>query len=276
MILYTAICCLCMWCFDQTKKTKFERDTRRSWIFIRFQSTFLAAQTWISKCQLPSVKSVQPASNQSLHAKANITWQLSNPCGMSSPHYPSRKAVYCSQLCMRSLVRNGSMSIYTYLHGHCSDMDRDVPLMLWFDQDFEMTARLEVKKREKKSIIVSVIVYAKPLAISLYKSKESLSVCLCVCVCVCVCVPQISRGSRVCDICLDCSEIVNKLFHKCFTNSASIVHQGHHSYMCTRANHCRAQATTYLTKQADLYLQQRELDRDFAGSSVPFCSVHLN
>ena len=34
--------------------------------------------------------------------------------------------------------------------------------------------------------------------------------------------------------------------------------------------------TTYLKKQADLYLQRCELDRDFAGGSVPFCSVHLN
>ena len=31
--------------------------------------------------------------------------------------------------------------------------------------------------------------------------------------------------------------------------------------------------TTQLKKEADLYLQRRELDRDFAGSSVPFCSV---
>ena len=35
-------------------------------------------------------------------------------------------------------------------------------------------------------------------------------------------------------------------------------------------------ATPHLKKQADLYLQLRELDRDFAGGSVPFCSVHLN
>ena len=31
--------------------------------------------------------------------------------------------------------------------------------------------------------------------------------------------------------------------------------------------------TTYLKKQADLYLQRRKLDRDFAGGSVPFCSI---
>ena len=35
-------------------------------------------------------------------------------------------------------------------------------------------------------------------------------------------------------------------------------------------------STTYLKKQADLYLQRCELDQDFAGGSVPFCSVHLN
>lgn len=37
---------------------------------------------WCSnmKCQLPCVKSVQPASNQSLHSQPNIPWQLSKPC----------------------------------------------------------------------------------------------------------------------------------------------------------------------------------------------------
>ena len=34
--------------------------------------------------------------------------------------------------------------------------------------------------------------------------------------------------------------------------------------------------TTYLKKQADLYLQRRELDRDFVDGLVLFCSVHLN
>ena len=32
---------------------------------------------------------------------------------------------------------------------------------------------------------------------------------------------------------------------------------------------------TYLKKQADLYLQQRELDRDFASGLVPFCASKL-
>ena len=35
-------------------------------------------------------------------------------------------------------------------------------------------------------------------------------------------------------------------------------------------------ANPHLKKQADLYLQRCELDRDFAGGSVPFCSVYLN
>ena len=34
-------------------------------------------------------------------------------------------------------------------------------------------------------------------------------------------------------------------------------------------------ATTYLKNQADLYLQWCELDRDFAGGSVPFCASKL-
>ena len=34
-------------------------------------------------------------------------------------------------------------------------------------------------------------------------------------------------------------------------------------------------STTYLKKQADLYLQRRELDQDFAGGSVPFCASKL-
>ena len=41
-------------------------------------------------------------------------------------------------------------------------------------------------------------------------------------------------------ICLDYNDTFNKLFQKCFTNSASIVHRGHHSHVPTRANHCRA------------------------------------
>ena len=33
--------------------------------------------------------------------------------------------------------------------------------------------------------------------------------------------------------------------------------------------------TTHLKKQADLYLQWRGLDRDFAGGTVPFCASTL-
>ena len=32
---------------------------------------------------------------------------------------------------------------------------------------------------------------------------------------------------------------------------------------------------THLKKQADLYLQRRELDWDFVGGSVPFCASKL-
>ena len=35
-------------------------------------------------------------------------------------------------------------------------------------------------------------------------------------------------------------------------------------------------STTYLRKQADLYLQRLELDRDFAGGSVLFCASELS
>ena len=85
-----------------------------------------------------------------------------------------------------------------------------------------------------------------------------LSVSVCVCVCVCVCLKYLCgsgsdwpvsfnmaaawfNGVQLC-ICLDYNDTVNKLFHKCFTNSASIVHRGHRSHVHTRVNHCRAQA----------------------------------
>ena len=72
-------------------------------------------------------------------------------------------------------------------------------------------------------------------------------------------------------ICLDYNDTVNKLFRKCFTDSASIANHSHHSHVHTRANHC----TPHLKKQADLYLQRHELDRDFAGGSVSFCASKL-
>ena len=58
-------------------------------------------------------------------------------------------------------------------------------------------------------------------------------------------------------------------------NSASIANHSHHSHLRTRANHCRAHSHPHLKKQADFYLQRCELDRDFAGGSVPFCASKL-
>ena len=88
--------------------------------------------------------------------------------------------------------------------------------------------------------------------LSLYKSKESLSMCVCVYVCN-VCLKCLCRsGSDWSESvnmaaawfrgvqCLDYNDTFNKLFHKCFTNSASIVDHSHHSHVRTRANHCRA------------------------------------
>ena len=66
-------------------------------------------------------------------------------------------------------------------------------------------------------------------------------------------------------ICLDYNDTINKLFQKCFTNSASIANKSHHSHVPTRA-------TKRLKKQADLYLQRHELDWNFADGSVLFCA----
>ena len=88
-------------------------------------------------------------------------------------------------------------------------------------------------------------------------------------------------------ICLDYNDTDNKLFHKCFTNSASIVHRSHLSHVTVVVPVDNAHAPepiaaelnkpmTYPKKQTDLYLQRCELDRDFASGSVPFRSVHLN
>ena len=114
--------------------------------------------------------------------------------------------------------------------------------------------------------------------LSLYKSKKSLSVCLSVCVWMCVCVPQISlrikirlnlrlttwllRGSMVCDFAFVWTAM--KLLINYLINALQI------------REHCPLQCDPHLKKQADLYLQQHELDWDFAGGSVPFCSVHLH
>ena len=72
-----------------------------------------------------------------------------------------------------------------------------------------------------------------------------------------------------------CNNTVNKLFHKCFTNSTSIA--GATTVTCApEPITAELKPTTYLKKQADLYLQHRELDQDFTSGLVPFCSVHLN
>ena len=82
--------------------------------------------------------------------------------------------------------------------------------------------------------------------ISLYKSKESLSVSVYLKY---LCKsgsdwPEILNMAAAWfkgvqgHICLDYNDTVDKVFHKCFTNSASFVNCSHHSYVCTRANHC--------------------------------------
>ena len=123
---------------------------------------------------------------------------------------------------------------------------------------------------------------------SLYKSKES--VCVCVCVCVYVCLKYLFRSGSdwpesfnmtaawfkgvQCHICLDYNDTINKLFQRCFTNSASIVNHSHHchyvpepitahrSHVFTRANHCRAHPHNIPWEKS-------------AGSSVPFSAAKL-
>ena len=98
---------------------------------------------------------------------------------------------------------------------------------------------------------------------------------LCLCVCVCVCLKYLcGSGSDWPEsfhvaaawfkgvqrrICLDYNDTVNNLFQKCFTNSASIANRSHHT--CTpEPITTEPTATPHLKKQADLYLQRRELD----------------
>lgn len=91
-----------------------------------FHSSVLVTQTWISKCHLPSVKSVRPASNQNLHPKANVMWQLSNHAACHRNILLGKHSILCSQLFLASPLRNGN--IYTTCRsGLCSDkyMDRD-------------------------------------------------------------------------------------------------------------------------------------------------------
>ena len=90
--------------------------------------------------------------------------------------------------------------------------------------------------------------------ISFYKSK---GISLCLCVYVWVRYPEILNMAAVWfkgvqhRICLDYTDtsMINKLFHKCFSNSASIAKcsivmcapepiTAHHSHVRTRTNHC--------------------------------------
>ena len=136
-----------------------------------------------------------------------------------------------------------------------------------------------------------------------YKSKESLSVCLPVClsaclsvclsVCMCVYASNISvdqdqtdlrvstwllRGSRVCNVAFVWTAMILLIIY--FRNALQIplaLLTVATTVTCTPEPITEeSTATPHLKKQADLFLQLRELDRDFTGGSVPFCSLHLN
>ena len=72
---------------------------------------------------------------------------------------------------------------------------------------------------------------------------------------------------------LDYKGTVNKLFHKCFTNSASTVHRSHHSHVCTRANHCAPEPiTAELTYIHPLHTLRNKLIYTCSGAAGPgFC-----
>ena len=115
-----------------------------------------------------------------------------------------------------------------------------------------------------------------PFLISLYKSKESLS--LCASVCLCMCASNIStwllRGSRVCYVLTTMILLINYFINAlriplALSTIATIV------TCAPEPITAELTSMTYLKKQADLYLQQRELDRDFASGSVPFCASKL-
>ena len=126
---------------------------------------------------------------------------------------------------------------------------------------------------------------SSPLS-SLYKSKESLPVCLC------EFASNISadqdqtdlrvsawllRGSRVCDVAFVWTTMILLLNY--FINALRIpLALSTIATIATSAPEPITEeltSTTYLKKQADLYLQWRKLDRDFAGGSVPFCASKL-
>ena len=126
----------------------------------------------------------------------------------------------------------------------------------------------------------------------LHLSIKAKNICLSVCLSVYLCLkyfcgsgsdwPESFNMAAACfkgvqlRICLDCNDTVNKLFHKCLTNSRALSTRATTVTCAPEPITAEPTATPHLKKQADLYLQRRELDRDFAGGSVPFCSVHLN
>ena len=134
------------------------------------------------------------------------------------------------------------------------------------------------------------------MLLSLYKCKESLSVR--------VCVSNISahqdqtdlrvstwllRGSRVCNDAIFWTTVIPLI--KSFINAyefrelcppeppQSHAHQSqslHTVAMCTpEPITAELKPMTYLKKEMDLYLQRRQLDRDFASGSVPLCASKL-
>ena len=111
--------------------------------------------------------------------------------------------------------------------------------------------------------------------------------------CVCACKPQISLQIRITltwefqhgccvvqgvqrRICLVCNDTVNKLFQVHLQIPLALLTIATTVTCALQPITAEPTATPHLKKQVDLYLQRRELDQDFAGGSVPFCSVHLN
>ena len=122
-------------------------------------------------------------------------------------------------------------------------------------------------------------------------SIKARNLCLCVCLSVYVCLKYLCRtGSDWSEsfsmaaawfkgvqrrICLDYNDTINKLFHKCFTNLLALSKISTIATCAPEPITAELKPTTYLKKQADLYLHCCELDRDFAGGSVPFCASKL-
>ena len=116
---------------------------------------------------------------------------------------------------------------------------------------------------------------------------------LCLSVCACVWATNISadqnqtdlrlstwllRGSRVCNVAFVWTAMILLIIY--FRNALQILLALltiANTVMCALEPITAEPTTTpHLKKQVDLHLQRRELDRDFASGSVPFCSVHLN